>query len=289
MNKRVTRGRGKKRESASLFPSFPFPFSPLLLLIVLLFAFAVSCKRTTEHTLQQALDAWDSGDYKLAAEEYEQYIERNPSGEQSLDARFKLANIYYFNLRRYEQARGHYATLLYQDSSNPNAHAARERLAEVLGELGRSYEAIAEYENLSPRDTTERRRIRLRIADLYFDQKNYSQALTEYDKVIESAEYDEMSEQAYLREASIYNSRSQYQLSLVAYQKLASESSDPEVQMRATYGLVDCYAGLYQFDEAIKTLRSIKDEREREHIAQRITELETQKREAAQAKSGLQR
>lgn len=286
MNKRGTRGKGKKRESASLFPSFPFP---LLLLIVLLFAFAVSCKRTTEHTLQQASDAWDSGDYKLAAEEYEQYIERNPSGEQSLDARFKLANIYYFNLRRYEQARAHYAALLYQDSSNPNAHVARERLAEVLGELGRSYEAIAEYENLSPRDTTERRRIRLRIADLYFDQKNYSQALTEYDKVIESAEYDEMSEQAYLREASIYNSRSQYQLSLVAYQKLASESSDPEVQMRATYGLVDCYAGLYQFDEAIKTLRSIKDEREREHIAQRITELETQKREAAQAKSGLQR
>ena len=286
MNKRGTRGKGKKGKSASLFSSFPFP---LLILIVLLFAFVVSCKRTTEHTLQQASDAWDSGDYKLAAEEYEQFIERNPSGEQSLDARFKLANIYYFNLRRYEQARAHYAALLYQDSSNPNAHVARERLAEVLGELGRSYEAIAEYENLSPRDTTERRRIRLRIADLYFDQKNYSQALTEYDKVIESAEYDEMSEQAYLREASIYNSRSQYQLSLVAYQKLASESSDPEVQMRATYGLVDCYAGLYQFDEAIKILRSIKDEREREHIAQRITELETQKREAAQAKSGLQR
>ena len=275
-----------KGESAFRFSYFPFPF---FVLIVFLFAFAVSCKRSTEHTLQQAADAWDSGDYKLAAEEYEQYIERNPSGDQTLDARFKLANIYYFNLRRYEQARAHYAALLYQDSGNPNAHVARERLAEVLGELGRSYEAIAEYENLSPRDATERRRIRLRIADLYFDQKNYSQALTEYDKVIKSAEYDELSEQAYLREASIYNSRSQYQLSLVVYQKLVSESGDPEIQMRATYGLVDGYAGLYQFDEAIKTLRSIKDEREREHIAQRITELETQKREAAQAKSGLQK
>lgn len=274
------------------FPAFrlsTFPPLHLSLIIALLFAFAVSCKRGTENTLQQASDAWDSGDYKLAAEEYEQFIERNPSGEQSLDARFKLANIYYFNLHRYEQARAHYAALLNQDSSNSNAHLARERLAEVLGELGRSYEAVAEYENLSPRDANERRRIRLRIADLYFDQKNFSQALTEYDKVIESAEYDDLSEQAYLRESSIYNSRSQYQLSLAVYQKLASESSDPEVQMRATYGLVDCYAGLYQFDEAIKTLRSIKDEREREHIMQRITELDTQKREAAQAKSGLQK
>lgn len=270
--------------SGSISPS---PFFRLFLLVALLFA--VSCKRGTEHTIQQASDAWDSGDYKLAAEEYEHFIERNPSGEQSLDARFKLANIYYFNLHRYEQARAHYAALLYQDSSNPNAHLARERLAEVLGELGRSYEAINAYEEMSPRDTNERRRIRLRIADLYFDQKNFSQALTEYDKVIESSDYDDLSEQAYLREASIYNSRSQYQLSLAVYRKLASDSSDPEVQMRATYGLVDCYAGLYQFDEAIKTLRSIKDEREREHITQRIAELETQKREAAQAKSGLQK
>jgi tetratricopeptide (TPR) repeat protein len=276
----------EKGESASLFSISPLP---LFLLTALLLAFAVSCRRGTENTPRRAAEAWDSGDYKLAAEEYEQYIERNPTGGQSLDARFKLANIYYFNLRRYEQARAHYAEFLHQDASNPGAQAARERLAEVLGELGRSYEAIAEYENLSPRDTTERRRIRLRIADLYFDQKNYSQALTEYDKVIESADYDDLSEQAYLREASIYNSRSQYQLSLVAYRKLAGESDDAEVQMRATYGLVDCYAGLYQFDEAIKTLRSIKDEREREHIAQRVSELETQKREAAQAKSGLQR
>jgi tetratricopeptide (TPR) repeat protein len=277
------RGKGERGKSASLFS-----LSHLFFFITLLFAFTVSCKRSTEHTLQQASDAWDSGDYKLAAEEYEQYIERNPSGEQSLDARFKLANIYYFNLRRYDQAHVHYAALLYQDSTNSNAHVARERLAEVLGELGRSYEAIAEYENLSPRDAIERRRIRLRIADLYFDQKNYSQALTEYDKVIAAAGYDELSEQAYMREASIYNVRNQYSQSLSVYQKLAAESSDPKVQQRARYGIADCYAGLTQFDEAIKTLRAIKDDSEQAHIARRVAELETQKREAAQAKGGIQ-
>jgi lipopolysaccharide biosynthesis regulator YciM len=61
------------------------------------------------------------------------------------------------------------------------------------------------------------------------------------------------------------------------------------VRLRATYGLADCYAGLYQFDEAMKTLRSIKDEHEQSDVVRRIAELEQQKREAAQAKSGLQR
>src|SRR6185503_16293558 len=151
------------------------------LIIALLAATGSACKRTAEHTLERASSAWDSGDYSVAAEEYERYLEQNPTGEQSLDTRFKLANTYYFNLHRLDQARAHYSELLNQDSTNTNAHLARERLAEVLGELGRSYEAIEAYEDLSPRDATERRRIRLRIADLYFDQKNYSQALTEYE------------------------------------------------------------------------------------------------------------
>jgi tetratricopeptide (TPR) repeat protein len=206
------------------------------------------------------------------------------------DARFQLANIYYFKLRRYDQARDQYNAFLEKNPSHPNSQLARERLAEVLGEMGRSYEAIAEYENLSPQDSGERRRIRLRIADLYFAQRNYSQALTEYEKVIEQVSYDELSEQAYLREASIYHiERSQYQQALPVYQKLAAMSGDPKVRTRAMYGLAECHAGLYQFDEAIKTLRAIKDDTEQTDITRRVTELEQQKREASQARSGLQK
>lgn len=252
-------------------------------------AFATACKRGAASTLERAAAAWDEGNYTQAAEAYEHYLEQHPTGEPSLQARFRLANIYYLNLRRYEQARAHYKEFLRQDGANPDALVARERLAEVLAELGRIYEAVAEYETLSPLDAGERRRIRLKIADLYFDQKDFSQALTEYQKVIDTAEYDELSEQAYLRKASIYNTRSQYPQALDAYQKLAVNSPDAKVQMRAQFGLADCYAGLSQYDEAIKTLRAIKDEREQSHIARRISELEQQKREAAEAHSGLER
>ena len=265
--------------------------APFTLVICLAFsAFTVGCKRDVGQSLERAVEAWDAGDYKLAAQEYEHYLSLDPTSEQAADARFQVANIYYFNLHQYDQARGHYTTFLSENSSHPNAPLARERLAEVLGELGRSYDAIAEYENLNPQDAYGRRRIRLRIADLYFAQKNYSQALNEYEKVIEAVAYDELSEQAYLREASIYHiERSQYQQALLVYQKLASESSDPEVRLRAMYGLTDCYAGLYRFDEAIQALREIKDDGEQKHIIERIAGLEAQRREAAQAKSGIQR
>jgi tetratricopeptide (TPR) repeat protein len=248
------------------------------------------CSRDAEKLQERAAEAWDSGDYKGAATLYERYIEKSPDGPGALESRFQLANIYFFNLHRYDQARAQYTIFLEQDPSNPNAHIARERLAEVLGELGRSYEAIAEYENLNPRDATERRRIRLRIADLYFAQRNFSQALTEYEKVVEAVVYDELSEQAYMREASIYHiSRGQYQQALPVYQKLAAESPNPKVRLRAAYGISSCYAGLYRFEEAIKTLREITDEQEQSHISERITELEKQRRETGQARNALQR
>jgi tetratricopeptide (TPR) repeat protein len=246
------------------------------------------CGRNVEQSLTRAAEAWDAGDYKLAVEEYERYLYQYPTGDKAPDAHFQLANIYYFKLQRYDKARAHYSSALELKPGYSSAPLARERLAEVLGEMGRSYEAIAEYENLNPHDSNERRRIRLRIADLYFAQRNYSQALTEYEKVIEKVAYDELSEQAYLREASIFHiERGQYQQALPVYQQLASASTDPKVRVRAAYGLADCYAGLYQFDEAIKTLRGIKDDREQPDVARRVVDLEHRKREAAQAKSGL--
>ena len=258
-------------------------------IVCLLLLLALNCHRDAEQSLARAAEAWDSGDYKLAAEEYERYLYQRPTGDKAPDARFQLANIYYFKLQRYDQARANYAAFIEQNPTNTNNQLARERLAEVLGEMGRSYEAIAEYENLTPQDVSARRRIRLRIADLYFAQRNYSQALTEYEKVIENVAYDELSEQAYLREASVYHiQRSQYQQALPIYEKLAAMTADPKVRLRAAYARADCYAGLYQFDEAIKSLRSIKEDSEQGDVSRRVADLELRRQEAARAKGGLE-
>lgn len=260
-----------------------------LFVCLLMAVFVSACHRDAEQSLTRAAEAWDSGDYKVAAEEYERYLYQRPTGDKAPEARFQLANIYYFKLQRYDQARANYAAFIEQNQTNANNQLARERLAEVLGEMGRSYEAIAEYENLTPQDVSARRRIRLRIADLYFAQRNYSQALTEYEKVIENVPYDELSEQAYLREASVYHiQRSQYQQALPIYEKLASMTADPKVRLRAAYARAECFAGLYQFDDAIKTLRGIKEDSEQADVSRRVADLELRRQETARAQGGLE-
>lgn len=252
--------------------------------------FQSGCARGADDPLKQAAAAWDAGDYKLAAEEYERYLQANPKGGQSGQARFQLANIYYLKLRRYDQACALYKEFLDGSPDHAQAQLARERMAEVLGEMGRSYEAIGEYEKLTPEDRKERRRIRVKIADLYFAQKNYNQAITEYEKVIEGAGYDDLTEQAYLRQASIYHIvRGQHQQALPLYRAIAVGTSDAEVKQRALYAIADCYAGLYQFDDAINALKEIEEGSEQATVAAKVAELEQRKREAGQARSGLER
>ena len=234
----------------------------------------------SDDTLRRALEARESRDYDRAAAGYEKHLQEHPGDSRSPEVKFQLANIYFLNLKQYDRARNLYRDFLSEAASSPNAPLARERLADVLAETGRSYEAIAEYENLNPPEDKQRRRIRLRIADLYFDQRNYSQALTEYDKVIEQSDYDDLSEQALLREASIFHlARNQYQQALPVYQRLASSTSDPEVHDRALLGMSDCYAGLYQLDQAIKLLHEIKSASQQSYVSRRIAELEQRKHE----------
>jgi tetratricopeptide (TPR) repeat protein len=258
----------------------------ILLAIV---ALSVFSGRGENESLKRAVEAWDAGDYQAAADEYEAFIEREPYGAWSLEARFQLANIYYLNLGRHDQALAHYREFLNHNPSNPDADTARERMAEILAEFGRAYEAIAEYEKLAGLDQSDRRRLRLRIADLYFDQRNYSQALTEYEKVHQGADYDELSEQAFLREASIHHiAREQYQQALPFYQKIAAQSADVETRRRAIYGMADCYAGLFQFDEAIEALRQVEDDGEQSYVSKRTAELEQKRKDAALARSKVE-
>src|ERR1051325_4419243 len=100
-----------------------------------------ACQKKHDGSVSHAVEAWGSGDYQTAAEEYERYLQLYPTGEQSVEARLQLANVYYLNLHKYEQARLHYKEFLNQSPAHPKAQTARERLAEVLSELGRTYEA----------------------------------------------------------------------------------------------------------------------------------------------------
>ena len=253
---------------------------PVLMSLVLLGVLVTGCGVTSRPPLERARSAWRSQDYATAAQAYEEYLATEPVGDDAADARFTVADVYYHNLKQYELARDHYTAYLAAYPTGVRAYEARERLAEVNVELKNLPEAVAQYERLvvehpNPPDW---RKIRSTIADLYYRMEDFNQAELEYTKVVENASYDELTEQALLRLASIaHRIRSRGEVALPLYERVASSTSDPAVRRTALKSLSDVYADMFRFDEAVATLKRIADPAEAEYVERRTAELEKQR------------
>ena len=247
---------------------------------------AAGCGLVRGPARERAHEAWVDEDYATAALAYEEYLAEDPEGPEAEEASLLLADIYYHNLKDYDRARGRYVVFLEKYPQSAHVYEARQRLAEVYVELKALPEAITQYEQMLAErpDTPDRREIRSEIANLYFDREDHSQAELEYLRVVEGAPYDELSEQALLRLASIYHRmRGDNVRALPIYEQIIASTPDPVVRRNALYGLTDAYAAMFRFDEAIATLKRIDDPNEAEYVVKRAVELERQKRDHADA------
>jgi tetratricopeptide (TPR) repeat protein len=236
--------------------------------------------------LEKAQAAWDQGDYVQAANIYEQFIKDRGSESSKepvvVSARFRLANIYFYNLKQYDRALQHYIAIVEDAPGSQEVTDSRERIAECYVGLGKLKEAISEYEEISNRDRagTNSRRIRVSIADLYYDLNDLGQALAEYEKVVVKSAYDELAERAWLRIAGIHFLRDEFGDALIAYRTVAEKTTVAETRKQARFGMADCLERTFEYDLAVKVLEETEtDSKTREYVAKRVAAIRQHQRE----------
>src|SRR5262245_22647064 len=242
--------------------------------------FLSSCGRPT--LLDNAQAAWDKADYGAAAGYYEQFLKENPQSDKAEFARLRAARICQRDLKQYDRAIQHYIHFIEEFPKSPDLVQARVQLAACYGLTNRPREAIGEYEGVLPKisDEIERRRLRLNIADMYFDLNDRGQALAEYQKVVANAPYDGLAERAYLRIGGIRLLRDEYEDAIPAYQTVASSTKDPVIRRTARFGMADCYVRTLQYDLAIRILEQTEpDPKSPNYIQKRIASIREQRRQ----------
>jgi tetratricopeptide (TPR) repeat protein len=248
--------------------------------ILTLTALGVSCSRGA--LLDSAQEAWDKADYAAAADYYEQFLKENPGSDKAEFARLRVATIYQRDLKRYDRAIEHYIHFIEEFPKSPDIVQARVQLGDCYGLTRKYREAISEYEGVLPKisDQRERRRLRLNIADMYFDLNDRGQALAEYQKVVAGALYDNLTERAYLRIGGIRLLRDEYEDAIPAYQTVASYTKDPVIRRSARFGMADCYVRTLQYDQAIRILEQTEpDPKSPGYIQKRIASIREQRRQ----------
>ena len=248
--------------------------------LLTLAAFGLSCSRGA--LLDSAQAAWDRADYAAAADFYEQFLKENPQSDKTEFARLRAATICQRDLKQYNRAIQHYIHFIEEFPESPDIVQARTQLGACYSMTNKPREAIAEYEGVLPRvgDESERRRLRLDIADMYFDLNDRRQALAEYQKVVANAQYDGLTERAYLRIGGIRLLRDEYEDAIPVYETVASNTKDSMVRRSARFGLADCYKRTLQFDKAVQILEQTEpDPKAPGYIQQLIASIREQQRQ----------
>ena len=252
-----------------------------VVLLLCLILPAPACRKRGAALLEQAQTAWDNSNFEIAAARYEDYLKEDIRSATAETARFKLASLYLYNLKKYDLATQHYIHLLEDFPKSAENLVARERLAESYIGAKDNRAAIQELENLliAAPSYPEKRRIRLLISDLYFDLNEFGQALAEYEKVTTDNTFDELTQRAYLRMAGIHIIRDEFDAALQAYQRVAGQTGDSAIRRTARYGMADCFERTFKFDEAVKVLQETEaDPKTPDYVSKRVAAVREQQR-----------
>lgn len=242
-----------------------------------------ACSKRESHLFGKAEGAQRVGSYAQAVELYNSYLQKYPTGEFAEKSHYNLGNIYYLNLRDSAQARLTYEKFLEKFPTSQYGFTAGERLAELYElDLQDYRRAIDVLEQISLRTPSrgDWRRVRFRIADDYFRLDEFDQAVLEFKKLITDEPVDHRSDEARAKIAAIYEIRKQWPEAIKQLVAVIAQTKCSECLRHAQFEIVDCYASMEHYDQAIAALKQIPSRPEdRDFLAQRLAVLEQNRRD----------
>ncbi len=166
----------------------------------------------------------------------------------------RLGKINALYLHDYTAAISYFQTLVRLYPRTDQAFAAHATIADVyhhkLGDLQAAIDAyqklVAEFPNRH-----DSRRAQLQIANAYFQLKNFEQARTEAEQLIDRWPKTNEAAQARFQIANSYYVQARYAEAIATYQRLLEDKPEPSVAALVLFELGNCFQGLDQAERAL--------------------------------------
>jgi tetratricopeptide (TPR) repeat protein len=241
-------------------------------------AFLAACNSDSQQLLERAEARWREGNYEDAIRLNTLLYQRDPQGKYAAQALLKMGDIYYLNLRQVKNATETYNRLVSELPGRREEYIARQQLAAIYeNEVGDLTQAIFEYDKiLEAKDLDNRTEIEFQRANAYFKQRSYDRAWRELRRIEDAGVTGHVADQVCLKLGNIGQIRGQYQ-DAVSYFQRVSESPCPECRRRAILNLADSYEALFNFDKAIDTFGKL-DRSDKQLAEKEVARLKSKKR-----------
>jgi tetratricopeptide (TPR) repeat protein len=237
------------------------------------------CSADAQRVLEQAEGRWREGNYEDAIRLNTLLYNRERQGPYGAKALLKIGDIYYLNLRKLQDAVDTYNKLKDQYPGRPEEIKARQQLAAIYAnEIGDLTQAILEYDRLLEAPELENRsEIRFQRARACFLKGDYDRALRELRQLEADGVTGHLAHQVYLKIGNIYQIQRKYEEAAVCFQKVM-DAPCIDCRRRARIHLMETQEALFNFDRAIAVIRSLDRTPENEEVVQREVRRLSEKR-----------
>ena len=238
----------------------------ILLVLVLFFGGLLYTTTRLESTLEgdfsKAAMAVVSRDYQIALEYYEGIYRRNPTFHLAGQALFQTAEIKNLYQKRYPEALLDYLTL---QQKYPEEYAlvrdSQLRIAEIYKNRERDYQrAAAEYRKALDLGVENPDRIQYEIADSYFRQEDYKQAVEAFAALRRNYPQSPLLAEAGYRVATVYSLLGESEAAIESFREVMGRWPTSPYAVEARFGLAAVLEERDNFAEALSLLHSLRGE-----------------------------
>lgn len=238
----------------------------ILLVLALFFGGLLYTTTRLESTLEaefnKAAIAVSARDYQQALDYYEGIYRRNPTFHLAGQALYQSAEIKNLYQKRYPEALVDYLSL---QQKYPEEYAlvrnAQLRIAEIHKNRQRDYRrAAAEYRKALDLGVENPDRIQYEIADSYFRQEAYNQAVEAFIELRRNYPQSSLLAEAGYRVATVYSLLGESEAAIASFREVMSRWPTSPYAVEARFGLAAVLEERDNFTEALSLLHSLRGE-----------------------------
>jgi tetratricopeptide (TPR) repeat protein len=237
--------------------------------VLVLAAMLAACSSSSGQLMDQAETNWRKGRYEDSIQGNQALYKLEPRGRYAGRALLNIGNIYYLNLRKLKPAIEFYEKLTAEFPDSAEAILAHKQLAAIYAnELVDLDQAIAQYDKLlEAKNLDGRQEILFQRADAYLKREEFDHARRELLGLEDAGVSGRLADQVSLKIGDSYAIQKRFDEAVEPYQKVLT-SSFPECRRRAIISLADTYENLFEFDQAMQTLRMLDKSPENDRYLQ---------------------
>lgn len=222
---------------------------------------------------EEAESFLSQGALREAAQRYAFVVTRYPGSAYAPQSQLKIARIYSSRLQDYEKAEYAYSALFFMYPASAESLAGREELAALHSSKGEHMKAIEEYQRLFQALPGSRQKFQYLMAMEYIGMNDFVQARAELEELVKIAGNPGLSPRIRLHIAETYYLEGSYREALGRYDDVIRRFPENDAAVEAMLGKAAIFEEEGSFGKAVKILEEVRAKKQVPGLDERIRKL----------------